>query len=43
MRQGGPELTEKLLKLCVEKKEVRGSSGTIYYDNGKVSFVAHGR
>ena len=43
MRQGGPELSEKLLRLCVEKKEVRGSSGTIYYENGKVRFVAHGR
>lgn len=39
VRSGGPELNEKLLRLCVEKKEVRGSSGTIYYENGKVRFV----
>ena len=39
VRYGGPELNEKLLRLCVEKKEVRGSSGTIYYENGKVRFV----
>ena len=38
-RAGGPEISEKLLRLCVEKKEVRGSTGTIYYDNGKVRFV----
>ena len=39
VRYGGPELSEKLLRLCMERKEVRGSSGTIYYDNGKVRFV----
>jgi len=39
VRYGGPELSEKLLRLCVEKKEVRGSSGTIYYEDGKIRFV----
>ncbi|MBQ8618915.1 MAG: DNA topoisomerase 3 [Clostridia bacterium] len=39
VRAGGPEISEKLLRLCVEKKEVRGSTGTIYYENGKVRFV----
>lgn len=39
VRAGGPEISEKLLRLCVEKKEVRGSTGTIYYDNGSVRFV----
>ena len=38
-RAGGPEISEKLLRLCVEKKEVRGSTGTIYYENGKVRFI----
>ena len=39
VRAGGPEISEKLLRLCVEKKEVRGSTGTIYYENGSVRFV----
>ena len=39
VRAGGPELNEKLLRLCVEKKEVRGSTGTIYYENGQIRFV----
>ena len=43
VRYGGPELSEKLLRLCVEKKEVRGSSGTIYYENGSVRFVPGNR
>ena len=43
MRYGGPELNEKLMRLCVEKKEVRGSSGTIYYEGGKVRFVPSSR
>ncbi|MBR5301457.1 MAG: DNA topoisomerase 3 [Clostridia bacterium] len=43
VRYGGPELSEKLLRLCVEKKEVRGSSGIIYYENGKVRFVPAAR
>ncbi len=43
VRYGGPELSEKLLRLCVNKKEVRGSSGTIYYDDGKIRFVPSSR
>lgn len=43
VRAGGPEISEKLLRLCVEKKEVRGSTGTIYYENGKVRFVPAAR
>lgn len=43
VRAGGPEISEKLLRLCVEKKEVRGSTGTIYYENGKVRFVPSAR
>jgi len=43
VRHGGPELNEKLLRLCIEKKEVRGSSGVIYYDNGTVRFVPDAR
>jgi len=39
VRAGGPELSEKLLRMCVEKKEVRGSTGTIYYENGQIRFV----
>jgi len=39
VRDGGPELSEKLLRLCMEKNEVRGSSGTIYYADGKIRFI----
>jgi len=38
VREGGPEITEKLLRLCVEKGEVRGSTGVIHYDKGRISF-----
>ncbi len=41
-RSGGPVLTDKLLKLCMEKKDVRGSTGTIHYENGKVRFSPSG-
>ena len=37
-RAGGPMLTAKLLKLCMEKKDVRGSTGTIHYDAGQIRF-----
>ncbi len=43
VRAGGPELHEKLLRLCIEKKEVRGSTGTIYYDRGTVRFTPASR
>lgn len=39
VRAGGPELTAKLLKLCMEKKDVRGSTGIIHYENGAVRFT----
>lgn len=39
-RAGGPMLTAKLLKLCMEKKDVRGSTGTIHYDAGQIRFEA---
>ena len=39
VRAGGPELTAKLLKLCMEKKDVRGSTGIIHYENGMVHFT----
>ena len=42
VRSGGPELNEKLLRLCVEKKEVRGSTGVIHYENGQVRFSPFG-
>lgn len=37
-RVGGPMLNAKLLKLCMEKKDVRGSTGTIHYDAGQIRF-----
>ena len=39
-RTGGPMMTAKLLKLCMEKKDVRGSTGTIHYDAGQIRFEA---
>ena len=39
VRAGGPELTEKLLRLCVEKGDVRGSTGVIHYEKGRVTFT----
>ena len=39
VRAGGPELTEKLLRLCVEKGDVRGSTGVIHYAKGRVTFT----
>ena len=39
VRDGGPEITEKLLRLCVEKGDVRGSTGVIHYDKGRISFI----
>ena len=32
-------LDAKLLRLCVEKKDVRGSTGVIHYDQGRVCFT----
>ena len=40
VRRGGPELNAKLFLLCAKRREVRGSTGTIYYDDhGSVRFV----
>lgn len=39
VRDGGPALDAKLMKLCAEKKEVRGSTGVIRYDGGKIAFT----
>lgn len=39
VRMGGPEITEKLLRLCVEKGEVRGSTGVIHYEKGRITFT----
>lgn len=43
VRAGGPPLDAKLMKLCVEKRDVRGSTGVIHYDNGRVRFTPIGR
>ena len=39
VRMGGPEMTEKLLRLCVQKGDVRGSTGVIHYNKGCVTFT----
>ena len=39
VRGGGPALTGALLKLCAEKGDVRGSTGVIHYDKGRISFT----
>ena len=39
VRAGGPEMTEKLLRLCVQKGDVRGSTGVIHYEKGRVTFT----
>ncbi len=38
VKDGGPALDAKLMKLCAEKKAVRGSTGTIHYENGAIRF-----
>lgn len=38
-RQGGPMLTASLLRLCVQKGDVRGSTGVIHYEKGRVRFT----
>lgn len=42
VRSGGPVLDAKLLRLCVEKKDVRGSTGVIHYENGRIHFTPAG-
>ena len=39
VRAGGPEMTEKLLRLCVQKGDVHGSTGVIHYEKGRVTFT----
>ena len=38
-RGGGPELNEKLVKLLLEKNEVKGSTGMIVLKDGQLSFT----
>ena len=38
VKLGGPEINAKLMKLCLEKKRVRGSTGTIILENGRMQF-----
>ncbi len=38
-RQGGPMLTASLLRLCMQKGDVRGSTGVIHYEKGRVRFT----
>ena len=39
---GGPELNEKLIRLLLEKKEIRGSTGTIRIREGWIAFYPTG-
>ena len=41
-RGGGPILTEKLLRLLLEKQVVRGSTGAITLLDGAISFFPNG-
>ena len=41
-RGGGPELTEKLVQLVLEKGAVAGSTGTIRMADGQLSFTPKG-
>lgn len=41
-RGGGPMLTEKLLRLLLEKQVVRGSTGAITMLDGAISFFPNG-
>ncbi len=42
-RGGGPELTEKLVQLILEKGAVAGSTGTIQMADGQLSFTPKGQ
>ena len=37
-KAGGPEINAKLMHLCLGKKQVRGSTGTIFLEGGQVRF-----
>ena len=41
-RGGGPAIDERLLRLILEKKQLRGSSGTIVLQEGWMRFYANG-
>lgn len=41
-RAGGPELTDKLLKLILDRRTVRGSTGAIVLDAQSISFYPNG-
>ena len=41
-RGGGPVITEKLLRLILEKRQVQGSTGTILIRDGKIQFQPAG-
>lgn len=41
-RGGGPALTDKLLTLLLEKKQLKGSTGTILLHEGKILFYPNG-
>ncbi len=41
-RGGGPALQEKLLRLLLEKKQVRGSTGTVLLREGRLLFYPNG-
>ncbi len=41
-RGGGPEMTEKLLQLLLEKKQIRGSTGTVILQEGRLMFYPNG-
>ena len=38
-RSGGPVMTAKLVELCLKNGDVRGSTGVIHYEGGRVSFI----
>lgn len=42
MRGGGPVISEKLLKLILNEKSVRGSSGTLVLENQNLHFIKTG-
>ena len=42
-KSGGPVLDERLFKLCLERGCVKGSTGTIHYAGGQISFERTGK
>lgn len=42
MRSGGPNISEKLMKLILTEKTVRGSSGTLVLDEKNLHFIKQG-